>query len=50
MFLEQNRNPQNIQITFFCLVRNSLLFMLMTTNFAPANILFSHNYLPFGLM
>ena len=47
-FLEKNRNPYNFKITFFCLERNSLLFMLRTTN-NQAIILVSHNYLPFCL-
>ena len=46
--LERNRNLQNCKITVCWLERNSLLYMLMTTN-GEAIILVSRNFLPFCL-
>ena len=46
--LERNRNLQNCKITVCWLERNSLLYMLMTTN-GEAIILVSHNFLSFHL-
>ena len=46
--LERNRNLQNCKITVCQLEKNSLLYMLMTTN-GEAIILVSHNFLSFRL-
>ena len=46
--LERNRKLQNCKITVCSLERNSLLYMLMTTN-GKAIILVSHNFLSFRL-